>query len=347
MEAPHDRGPHGGGIRTATDADVPALRLVAARSFDRERLHRAGVVDLLFTRPGVHPSLRLVATRGEEVVGLAFASTGRAGGDGHGDGSEDATGFVDALAVAPHARRQGVGTALLAEAEVRLAAAGCRQVQLGGTTWFYAWPGIDLAYTAALAMAERAGFVQQEVVHNMDVDLRDWVPGLGAASLAPPSVGAPGVGQPGGGRPGEAPVQVRRAAAEDGPALHDLAGAHFDAVWDHELALALGRERPTVFVAERAGRLIGFGAHGVYRADLFGPLATVPGERSGGVGRALLHACLDDMAAAGLATAQIGWIGPAGFYARTVGARIGRSFAILRRSGAAGPRGAAAGGAGA
>ncbi|MET3804136.1 uncharacterized protein YraI [Nakamurella sp. UYEF19] len=34
---------------------------------------------------------------------------------------------------------------------------------------------------------------------------------------------------------------------------------------------------------------------------------------------------------AGLRVAQINWIGPAGFYSRAVGARMGRTFAVLEK----------------
>ena len=288
-------------LRTASRADLPAMRIVAAKSFDRERVNRAGIVDLLYPRPGVDPGLSVVAIRGGDVTGFAFASIPPM--------PTSDTGYVDAWAVHPRARLQGMGTALLAEVESRLSAAGCRWLQIGGSQHQYAWPGIDLEYTAALVAAERAGFTSVSQVHNMDVDLRTWVPG-------PPAVEA----------------SVRRARMSDLPALSDLVEAHFNPVWLDELRLALDRALPTVHVAVRDGRLIGFAAHGVYQPDLFGPLGTDPTGRRGGTGRALLDACLGDMAAAGLPVAQIGWIGPVRFYVRAAGARMGRTFAILRKA---------------
>ena len=288
-------------VRTARESDLPAMRRVAASSFDRERVHRAGIVDLLHFRPAVDADLRVVAVRGGELIGFAFASIPPM--------STPATGHIDAWAVHPVARLRGVGGALLTEVEKRLSNAGCRWVLMGGTTWFYAWPGIDLAYTAALVAAERAGFTRESLVHNMDVDLTTWIP-------AAPTAGAP----------------VRRARRSDHPALHDLIGAHFQPVWQHEVDLALERPRPTLHVAERDHRIIGFAAYGIYQPDLFGPLGTDPAQRGAGVGLALLHACLHDMAATGLPVAQIGWIGPARFYARAAGARIGRSFAVFRKT---------------
>ena len=294
-------GPAPGYLRTAAHADLPVMRMVAAKSFDRERVNRAAIVDLLFPRPGVAPNLSVVAVRGGEVIGFAFASTA--------PGPTGDTGYVDAWAVHPTARSQGVGAALLTEVEARLSAAGCRCLRMGGSQWQYAWPGIDLEYTAALVAAQRAGFTSVSQVHNMDVDLTTWVQDTPAVEAT-----------------------VRRARPSDLPALGDLVEAHFNPVWLDELGRALDRAVPTVHVAERDGRLIGFAAHGVYQPDLFGPLGTDPTGRRGGVGRALLDACLGDMAAAGLPVAQIGWIGPARFYARAAGARMGRTFAILRKA---------------
>lgn len=288
-------------VRAARDDDLPALHRIAVRCLDRERVHRAGIVDLLYARPGVDPRLSLVAAHGEEVLGFAFASVP--------PWAAARTGYLDAWAVSPQAQGRGVGGALLTEVESRLVSAGCRWAQMGGNTWFYAWPGIDLAYTAALVAAERAGFIRQSLAHNMDVDLTTWLPD------------APR---------GEMPV--RRAQATDGARLRTLVAAHFDSVWQRELDLALARPLPTVHLAEQGGDLVGFAAHGVYRADLFGPLGTAPSQRGSGVGRSLLSACLGDMAAAGLPVAQIGWIGPARFYSRAAGARIGRTFSIMGKA---------------
>jgi hypothetical protein len=55
------------------------------------------------------------------------------------------------------------------------------------------------------------------------------------------------------------------------------------------------------------------------------------------LGEALLLLCLDDLAAAGVAVAQISWIGPMAFYSKTVDARCGRVFAVLEKSATPGP----------
>lgn len=286
-------------VRSASEADVPVLRRIAERALGRERVDPAGVVDLLHFRPDVSPSLRLAATWDGQPAGFCYAS------------ASEGIGSLDGIAVAPGVRRRGLGSALVAEALRRLAAAGCDVVRTGGTFWYYAWPGIDVEYAAALALAQRFGFRQDQLAHNMDVDL--------SARRAAPGLSGPQLG-------------VRRGRAGDAEAVRALVREHFVPPWEHEMTLALGRALPTAFVAERAGGLVGFAAYAIYRPDLFGPLGTVPGERGNGIGRALLNACLDDMAATGLAVAQINWVGPASFYERAAGARMGRRFVVLSRS---------------
>ena len=285
-------------VRSAGEADLPALRRIAAESLDRERVDPAGVADLLFARPAVAPSLRLVATIDDAAVGFCFAS------------AQGRVGFLDGIAVTPGVRRRGVASALIAQACARLEGQGCLTARTGGNTWYYAWPGIDVEHTGALRLAEHLGFRRERLARNMDVDLAGWIPDRSA---------------PAGG------TVVRRGTSADIPAVAALVRQHFDAAWEHEMQRALTRPTPTAFVAERAERLVGFAAYGVYRPDLFGPLGTDPSERSSGIGRALLRTCLDDMAAAGVDVAQISWIGPADFYARTVGARIGRTFAVCAK----------------
>ncbi|BCT74545.1 GNAT family acetyltransferase [Sinomonas cyclohexanicum] len=67
---------------------------------------------------GTWPDLFVVAERDAAVVGTAMA-----GYDGH-------RGWVYYLAVAPHSQRQGIGRALLAEAEARLTSLGCPKAML-------------------------------------------------------------------------------------------------------------------------------------------------------------------------------------------------------------------------
>ena len=66
----------------------------------------------------IQPDLFLVASDGANVIGTIMA-----GYDGH-------RGWLYAVAVSESHRRAGVGSALVREAEIRLAALGCRKVNL-------------------------------------------------------------------------------------------------------------------------------------------------------------------------------------------------------------------------
>jgi len=290
--------------REASVADLPLMRRLAAASLDREPTGRAALVDLLFHRPPADPSLRLIATVDDSPVGFAFGSV------------HEKTGYLDGLAVDETVRRRGVATALLEAIEGRLTRAGAGHFAIGRNSWFYAWPGIDLGYTAALCFAERHGYRRVSVVQNMDVSLDRWVPGRAEEVLD---------------RHGRK-ARLRRAEPADWQALETFVRGQFTEAWSHEARLALFRDTPTVFIASHDGRVRGFACYGVYRPDWFGPLAVDPESRGEGLGEALLLLCLDDLAAAGVAVAQIGWIGPMSFYAKTVDARCGRVFAVLEKS---------------
>jgi ribosomal protein S18 acetylase RimI-like enzyme len=288
-------------VRTAVDEDLPAITTLAAWAFDCEPIQRAALADLLFHRPRQDMALRLVAGSGKSVLGFAFGCL------------PERTGYVDAIAVDQAARRRGIASALLAAMERRLVHAGAESLRAGGNTWFYAWPGVDLGYTAALSMFEHAGYQRTDLAQNMEVPLDRWVPGSAQRVLDRHATG----------------VDVRRAHPADWTAIEAFIQREFTEVWRHETYLAVHRDVPTAFMATRDDRVVGFGCHGVYRRDWFGPLATAPTERGNGIGEALLRLCLDDLAGAGIATAQIGWIGPMSFYSRTVDARCGRQFVML------------------
>ncbi|HEY2296921.1 MAG TPA: GNAT family N-acetyltransferase [Jatrophihabitans sp.] len=281
-------------IRTAGPGDRAALRALAERCWDLEPLDRPGLVDLLLDRPGQRPDLVLVADDG---AGLLIA-------DAH-----EGTGYLDAIAVDPARRRRGIGRALIAEVERRLATFATTRLSIGGHPWYYAWPGIDERYTAALRLAEHAGYAAARVIENMTVTLA----GRGPAPAVPPG------------------WTVRRAMRGDAEALDAFVRALFPEPWPREAARALARPAPSAFVAYHGSKLAGFACHNVYRTGWFGPIGTAEAARGQGIGAVLLGHCLDDLAAAGLPTVEIVWIGPADFYARTVDARPGRRFVHLTK----------------
>nr|BFE78818.1 hypothetical protein GCM10020093_014190 [Planobispora longispora] len=100
---------------------------------------------------------------------------------------------------------------------------------------------------------------------------------------------------------------------------------HWKDTWAWEAEQATG-----CHYAARGGEILAFAAWGA-RPAWFGPMGTAPAARGLGAGRVLLRRCLAEMRAAGLASAQISWVGPLRFYSRAVGARTERVFWLYRR----------------
>ena len=95
--------------------------------------------------------------------------------------------------------------------------------------------------------------------------------------------------------------------------------------WTKQVEQAFGRTpKPNIFVVEEVGRLVGFACFDVVDAKkgLFGPMGTARYHRQKGVGKALLHHCLNEMKEVGYAYAIIGEAGPIEFYETTCEAKV-------------------------
>lgn len=254
--------------------------------------------------------LRLGAVRDGRLLGVLVGSL---------SATDPRLGHVDLVAVAPAERRQGVGAALLAGAETRLAALGASELLLAGNPPHYAWPGIDVRYTPAVCAALRLGYRQDRTAWNMTAALTEGSPALRPTEAAERRLAARG-------------VTVRRAEPADLPALTAFARSVFGGTWDGELAGSVGRPDAGTHLAERDGEILGFAAYGSARPSWFGPMGTAPSAEGSGIGGVLLRRCLRDQAAAGIAAAQIGWVGPVPFYSGAAGARIERVFFLYRKA---------------
>lgn len=135
-------------------------------------------------------------------------------------------------------------------------------------------------------------------------------------------------------------ILVRRPNPWEKAGLLEWVREHFGSTWTAECETAFTANPPSCFIAVRKDALIGFACHDCTRRNFFGPAGVAENQRGRGVGRALLLACLDAMRDAGYAYAIIGGVGPAEYYAKTVGATLieGSSpgvydFGLLRREG--------------
>ena len=291
----------------------PAVVDLCRRALDlsEDAAEAPGIVDTLTRRAAAHrPVVVLGAVRDGALIGVLIGSLSAA---------DPRLGHVDLVAVAPAERRQGVGGALLTEAESRLGALGAAEVLLAGNPPHYAWPGIDVRYTPAVCAAQRLGYRQDRTAWNMTAELSD-----GSAALRPTEAAEQRLAGRG--------VTVRRAGSDDLPALVAFARSTFGGTWDGELTGSVGRPDAGVHLAERDGEILGFAAYGSARPSWFGPMGTAPAAEGSGIGGVLLRRCLRDQAAAGITAAQIGWVGPVPFYSNAAGARIERVFFLYRKA---------------
>lgn len=302
-------------VRELTEDDLPAVVRLCGEALDlaEDAAEASQIVDRLRSVPTERRTVALVAASTADdsgVVGVAFASLSY---------RDPTVGHIDLVAVHPRLRRRGVGRALLAAAETGLAAAGAGEVLIAGNMP-YGWPGIDVRYTPAVCAALALGYQQESTAWNMTADLSTPdAPGLHDTTPAERRLADYG-------------ITVRRATAEDVPALVAFNKANFSNGWAWEVEQSIGRDGAGCHLArDEDGQILGFAAYGAQRPSWFGPMGTAPGIQRSGIGGVLLRRCLADQRAAGHTRVQIGWVGPVPFYSRTIGAYIERVFFLYRK----------------
>jgi ribosomal protein S18 acetylase RimI-like enzyme len=137
-------------IRVFNEADTEAVIALWLQAFpeynDASRPHRNPRLSIA-NKLGTQPELFFVAVRDGGDVDGTLVGTAMAGYDGH-------RGWLYSVAVAPEARRHGLGTRLVRHAENALAALGCLKLNLQVLT--------DKA--EVLAFYERLGYRADAVV---------------------------------------------------------------------------------------------------------------------------------------------------------------------------------------
>ena len=118
----------------------------------------------------------------------------------------------------------------------------------------------------------------------------------------------------------KAGISLRRGLVPEKHKVIAWVRDNFSEGWASEAEVAFARQPVSCFVAVKDGKLAGFACHDVTCRNFFGPTGVLPKSRKGGIGTALLLACLEDMKQQGYGYAIIGGVGPAEYYAKAVGA---------------------------
>jgi mycothiol synthase len=225
---------------------------------------------------------------------------------GHGE-----DGFVDLLAVDPAHRRKEVGSNLLWDGHYALSEElGCTVVRTTGHAPFYAWPGVDVRYTAALGFFEAHGYRRTGEAVNMvgstDVADASWTVAEG--------------------------LEIHRAGEQDAEELvRAVRETWTEDDWSADLAAAFSVPGAGVFLAREEGEIVGFIAYGVTGPDVGGPVGVWPQARGRDVGLALVRRLIVELREQGHRTGELAWVGPVTYFSKHIGAVISRVFWIYEK----------------
>jgi len=117
-------------------------------------------------------------------------------------------------------------------------------------------------------------------------------------------------------------VETRRANPWEKSILSKWVDSNFSSAWALECETAFAAKPASCYIAVEKDTLIGFACFDCTRRNFFGPTGVAEAARGKGVGLSLLLACLHAMRDDGYAYAIIGGVGPAEYYAKTVGATL-------------------------
>lgn len=115
-------------------------------------------------------------------------------------------------------------------------------------------------------------------------------------------------------------VLIRRPGAYERHLVVDWVGRNFSPKWVSEAKTAFSRQPISCFIATREKEILGFACYDVTARGFLGPMGVAEDARKSGLGTALLVSALRGLRDLGHAYGIIGGVGPADFYAHTVGA---------------------------
>ena len=206
--------------------------------------------------------------------------------------------YVRILIVDRSARRQGIASALLTDAEQRGASV------IAAEPGNYLTPGIVDTDTASIAFLHKYGYQETRSTHNLEVETRRLVDS-----------------------------STRRPSSEERDRVLAFIERNFGKIWRFEASKAFDLETPNAFITEENGEITGFAVHDVNNRGLgfFGPTGVTTAMRGRGIGCQLLLASLADLHRLGYARAIIPWTDALTFYRKCSGAEPAHRFVAFAK----------------
>lgn len=115
-------------------------------------------------------------------------------------------------------------------------------------------------------------------------------------------------------------VIIRRPGVYERHIVAHWVGENFSPKWVSEVKTAFSHCPVSCFIATKDKQILGFACYDVTARGFLGPMGVGEQARMGGLGRVLLVHALQGLRELGYAYGIIGGVGPAEFYAKSVGA---------------------------
>lgn len=296
-------------FRELAEADLPALLDLCQRTLPYDSFNLPLLRRRVWQEPHHTPAYQITAWDGDRLAGVMLG--------GIRETQEGMGAWIRLFAVDVPYRRQGLGSALLAELEGRLRDAAYKRLRVGNSAPNYLWPGLDVRYTPAFCFLQKHGFERTGEAVNMLVDLhaRSWDTSADEERLA-----AEG-------------FAFRRLTPADGEEFAAWLTQRWNPTWLAEGLSSYANNPISTFIATYQGRICAFASYNVAIFDNgFGPTGTEEALRGRRLGRILFYRCMEDMRQLGHATAEVCWVGPIAFYAKVADAWIHRVFWWMEKS---------------
>lgn len=257
--------------------------------------------EKIYKDPNYDPSLTLCVLEGDKLRAFAMGVLRDVRGE--------KIGYIKLLLVDRKVKNQGSAELLMDELARLLIERGAERLRIFDAPLNYFLPGINAFDTAFICLAEKKGFTKFGETVNMTVDLSEK--DRFSTANEENNLEQKGV------------IIKRLESMRELESLMQFIDNDFD-LWRHEVTMSASLSPKAVHIALKDSKVIAFSAYEGNNKGTgwFGPMGTSDECRGLGIGGILLKRCLADLADKGYEKGIIPWVGPIGFYAKQVGAKI-------------------------
>ncbi|MEM2884646.1 MAG: GNAT family N-acetyltransferase [Thermoproteota archaeon] len=295
-----------------TEGLVAKVAKLVNRSLEFEAVTPWTVSRCTILDPNFDPKLTIVALDEGEPVGIVIGAI-RSKAPQEMAGNEH--GWIKLAAVNPRYGGTGLADRLLLYVEKGLKSRGAKDVRVSDFAGWYFWPGVDVRYQGLIRFFYDHGYGKVSESLECEVCL---------AGLRTPSLVL------------EREVNLAKegyafstASQDKKEEVAEWVHSNFGPLWSHEVSEAFRHSPPSVLLASKEGKTVGFAAYSALELDWFGPIGVVEGERRKGIGSVLLFKSLANMREDGRKSATIPCGSYFSFFSRVPLIRGVRNYWIL------------------